>query len=207
MSLLGTTLAGRPRAWRWHPNMNDLSEELTILEKQWSSGKQDVPTARRILFVAWYVAVEPAFITGFDSTPPFVMQVRDRLLSVVEESAKADLESALVLGYMASFAPYAFGSSDQWLLKAQALLENAYRIAGKQNRRNNEISRIGYHLAIAIERAEEHQSSNGDEDANDDEGEVDETFFDCEKYDTFPEMFLGDTEYDHYFAHIFGCRK
>ena len=184
--------------------MKKPAEELGMLEKEWASGKRDTHIARRILFLAWYAVVEPSFVTGIDSTP-YVKQVWHELLSVVERSAQNNLESALILGYMASFAPYVFGSDDVWLPKAQSLLENAYKIAKEQNRKKNELSLIGYNLAIAIERVKANQSSNGVQ--NGDEGEVDETFYISEDYVYFTDMFHGESEYDRYFARIFGCRK
>jgi hypothetical protein len=185
--------------------MSDLSEELTVLENQWAAGKRDASIARRILFISWYVAVEPSFVTDMDGTPPSVKQVWDDVLSVAESSAHNDLESALVLGYMISFAPYVFGSDEMWLPKAETLLETAYKIAEEHNRTKSELGQIGYHLAIAVERVNKKQSSDGV--TNDDEGDVDETFFESADSDLFPDMFVGESEYDCYFAHIFGCRK
>ena len=185
--------------------MSDLSKELTVLENQWAAGKRDVSIARRILFISWYVAIEPSFVTDMDDTPPSVKQVWDEVLSVAERSAQNDLESALVLGYMISFSPYIFGPNETWLPKAQSLLENAYRIAEEQHRTKSELSLIGYHLATAIERVNMNQSSNCYN--TDDEGDVDETFYDSNLSIRFSDMFMGKTEYDKYFAHIFGCRK
>ena len=95
--------------------------------------------------------------------------------------------------------------SRKWLPKAQSLLENAFKMAEKQNRKKNELSLIGYNLAIAIEQVNALQSSNVVEECE--EGEVDETFYYSEDRDYFTDMFLGETEYDRYFAGILGCRK
>jgi hypothetical protein len=154
--------------------MRKLSDELAILKNKWVSGERDPDTARKLLFVGWYVFVEPDFVTGIDTTlyakqstrigpngkpysvhaydgcmggTPDIQKILDELLLIVEDSANTDLESALVLGYMASFSPYVFGSEDVWFRKAQSLLENAYKIAEEQNRKKNELSQIGYQLA------------------------------------------------------------
>jgi hypothetical protein len=184
--------------------MKKIAEELAMFEKEWASGKRDTHLARRILFIAWYVVVEPSFVTGIDSTP-YVKQIWHELLSVVEKSAQNNLESALIFGYMISFAPYVFGPDDIWLPKAQSLLENAFKMAKEQNRKKNELSVIGYNLAIAIDYVNALQSSNVVEECE--EGEVDETFYYSEDRDYFTDMFIGESKYDRYFARIFGCRK
>ena len=185
--------------------MSSLTEELKSLEKQWVSEKQDAHIARRLLFIGWYVFIEPSFVTGINSLPAFLSDVWGAVLSVVERSAQKDLESALVLGYMISFSPCLFGPDETWLPKAQKLLENAYQIAEEQTRTKSELSQIGYQLAIAIERIKENVSSNIVE--VDNEGDVDETFYVSEDSAPFSDMFFGETEYDLYFAHIFGCRR
>jgi hypothetical protein len=184
--------------------MKKLGEELAMLEKEWASGKRDIHLARKILFIAWYVVVEPSSVTGIESTP-YVKQVWDELLSVVERSAQNNLESSLILGYMISFAPYVFGPDDVWLPKAQSLLENAFKMAEEQNRKQNELSLIGFNLAIAIDYVNALQSSNVVEECE--ESEVDEAFYYSEDRDYFTDLFLGESEYDRYFAWIFGCRK
>jgi activator of HSP90 ATPase len=60
-------------------------------------------------------------------------------------------------------------------------------------------------LACAIERVKESQSTDNVEDTN--EENVEETSYDCEDIEIFTDLFNGDSDYDCYFAHIFGCKK
>ena len=82
----------------------ELAEERAALEEAWATGQRDVATARRLLFLAWYVFVEPPEATGnCKDVDPRV--VREELIPTVERSAEVDFESALVLGYLAWYAP------------------------------------------------------------------------------------------------------
>lgn len=183
--------------------MSTFAEEYDILEEQWKSGKRDIQVTRKLLFINWYVFVESS-VSGMWKAPPYLKQIWPELLSIVETSAQNDLESALVLGHMIQIYPFYFGDEDEWLRKSQTLYEIAYRIAEEQNRTTNELSMIGCFLASAIENVKRNQSSGCVED--DEESEVDESFFDEENYGYFTDMFLGTSEYDRYFGWIFGCK-
>jgi hypothetical protein len=185
--------------------MNELAQELASLKREWESGRRELGIARRIVFLVWYSFFASPLDNETPLSPVYIESIPDEVLSTVEESAKSNLESALVLGYMISFEPFVFGPGDVWFPKAQSILETAYRIAEEQDRRKNELSLIGYHLAVAIEGVKKSQPSTRVEE-EDDEGDVDETFFDSENYGYFTEMFFGDSEYDHYFAQILGRR-
>lgn len=163
-----------------------LAAEWNVLADEWTTGKRDVGTARRLLYLVWYVRVEPSFCTGVD-TLPNADALWPELVSVVSDSAEDDFESALVFGYFVWFAPWVFGVGETWLPKARVSLEKALHIARRDGRTTDEIELIAFYL-----RAAGGKSRNVP--PPDNEG--------C-----FPDMFLGDSGYDEYFGWIFSGRS
>jgi hypothetical protein len=164
----------------------ELAEELAALEEAWANGQRDVATARRLLFLAWYVFVEPPEFTGnCKDVNPRVVQ--EELIPAVARSAEVDFESALVLGHIAGYTPYFFGGTEAWLLRAQTCFRDALNMARRDGRTKKEQRLIKYRLRAATETRY--------------------NVLPPSKEGCFPDMFLGDSAYDEYFAWIFSGRS
>jgi hypothetical protein len=163
-----------------------LTEEWNVLADEWTTGQRDVGTARRLLYLIWYLRVEPSSCTGVE-TLPNADALWPELVSIVSDSAQDDFESALVFGYLVWFAPWVFGVGETGLPKARVSLEKALHIARRDGRTTDEIELIAFYLRAAAGKSRNVPPP-------DNEG--------C-----FPDMFLGDSGYDEYFSWIFSGRS
>lgn len=102
-------------------NKTALGEALSLLTQRWQAGVRDEETAVRLLFLCWYSAIEPPYLTGLPET--------GFLLSEVFEQAggedKATPIILLAMGEIAGIFPWTAGDEIVWAEKAERLERKA----------------------------------------------------------------------------------
>jgi hypothetical protein len=96
-----------------------LGRAYELLRDQWLSGERDRELALHLVFLAWYLMVEPPHLTGLDENRvPTVglcamfIGVHDWLLPHGSETN--DAEALFVIGLMARLGPWLFGDEAAW---------------------------------------------------------------------------------------------
>jgi hypothetical protein len=94
-----------------------LGQALEILLQQWDFGIRSRELALHLLFLCWYLMLEPPHITGMEASNP----IADRLQAVFNEvhnhfrtSITNDAEMLYVVGLMAHLTPWLLGETNQW---------------------------------------------------------------------------------------------
>ena len=102
-----------------------LGPALGLILDQWRSGDRERELGLHLLFLAWYLMVEPPFLTGLDETrvsseelAAVFREVHDWLLP--DATATQDAEVLYVTGLMASLAPWLLGDSEEWTRRSEA---------------------------------------------------------------------------------------
>lgn len=102
------------------------------LRDQWRAGDRDRELALHLLFLAWYLNLEPSHLTGLDETrvsteelPGMFSEVHDWLLP--DGANSDDAEALFVAGLPAIMAPWLLGDVDLWTARSEA-----YRVRYRQ---------------------------------------------------------------------------
>jgi hypothetical protein len=100
-----------------------LGRAYELLRDQWRSGDRDRELGLHLMFLAWYLLIEPPFLTGLDTA-----QVEDGELAgvfndvhaVLLSTGTTDAEALYVVGLMAQLAPWLLGPVHEWTSRSEA---------------------------------------------------------------------------------------
>jgi len=102
-----------------------LGAAYELLHEQWQSGERDREVALHLMFLAWYLIVEPSHLTGLDETrvsiadlPAVFVEVHDWLLP--DGIASTDAEALYVAGLPASMFPWELGDDRLWTARSES---------------------------------------------------------------------------------------
>jgi hypothetical protein len=100
-----------------------------VLIERWRAGVRDRELGLHLAFLAWYMMVEPPFLTGVDRTripqeslPGLFREVHDFLAPLESQ----DMEALYVFGLMAHLFPWVLGDEREWETRS-AEYRTAYR--------------------------------------------------------------------------------
>jgi len=109
-----------------------LGPAFEVFRGQWESGERDRELALHLLFLAWYLYIEPAHLTGLDeariptdSLAAVFHAAHDWLLPTGEDTE--DAEALYVAGLAAHLVPWALGDTSLWTARSEA-----YRVRYRQ---------------------------------------------------------------------------
>jgi hypothetical protein len=109
-----------------------LGAAFEVFRAQWESGERDRELALHLLFLAWYLCLEPPHLTGLDeaSVPAgdlaaLCTAAHDWLLPTGADTQ--DAEALYVAGLAAQLCPWAFGEPSLWIARSEA-----YRVRYRQ---------------------------------------------------------------------------
>jgi hypothetical protein len=94
-----------------------LGEAYELLRDQWRSGDRDRELALHLMFLAWYLTIEPPFLTGLDARRTPSDELPAAFLEVhghFEASIESDVEMLYVVGLMAHLCAWCIGDVDSW---------------------------------------------------------------------------------------------
>jgi len=101
-----------------------LGPAYVLLRGQWKRGDRDRELALHLMFLAWYLAVEPPYSTGADEAlvPSDELQavfneVHDCLLPYCD--ATNDAEALYAVGLAAHMFPWALGDEQLWMRRSK----------------------------------------------------------------------------------------
>jgi len=102
-----------------------LGAAFEVLCDQWRAGERDRELALHLLFLAWYLNVEPAHLTGLDETrvsskelPGIFNEVHDWLLP--DGAASSDAEALYAAGLPARMFPWVLGDHEVWTARSES---------------------------------------------------------------------------------------
>jgi hypothetical protein len=102
-----------------------LGPAYELLRDQWCSGERDRELALHLFFLAWYVNIEPAHLTGLDEQ----RLVEGELVAIINEvhdwvlpngAASDDIEALYVAGLPAQMFPWVLGDNGLWTARSIA---------------------------------------------------------------------------------------
>jgi len=109
-----------------------LGATYELLRDRWRSDERNRELALHLMFLAWYLIVEPAHLTGLDETRVPTAELRktfndahDWLLPIGD--ASTDVEALYVAGLPAHMFPWALGDEHLWAARSAA-----YRVRYRQ---------------------------------------------------------------------------
>lgn len=102
-----------------------LGPAFEAFRAQWDSGERDRELALHLMFLAWYLYVEPPHLTGLDqaripagSLAAVFNAAHDWLLPTGADTA--DAEALYAAGLAAQLCPWALGEPSLWIARSQA---------------------------------------------------------------------------------------
>lgn len=109
-----------------------LGAAFEVFRGQWESGERDRELALHLMFLAWYLYLEPAHLTGLDeaqiptdSLTAAFNAAHDWLLPAGADTD--DAEALYVAGLAAGLCPWALGETSLWTARSEA-----YRVRYRQ---------------------------------------------------------------------------
>ena len=106
-----------------------LGEAFELLRNAWRSGDRDRDLGLHLMFLAWYLAIEPPYLTGLDESqtpsielPPVFSEVHDYFAAGIDR----DPEMLYVVGLMARLCPWCIGDVGLWEMRSENY-RKAYR--------------------------------------------------------------------------------
>jgi hypothetical protein len=109
-----------------------LGAALEVFHAQWAAGERDRELALHLMFLAWYLYVEPAHLTGLDEAKisaddltAVFNAAHDWLLPAGAETD--DAEALYVAGLAARLCPWALGEPSHWTARSEV-----YRVRYRQ---------------------------------------------------------------------------
>ena len=109
-----------------------LGAAYELLRDQWRSDERDRELALHLMFLAWYLIIEPAHLTGLDETRVSAAELR-RMFSDAHDwllplgDASSDVEALYVAGLPAHMSPWELGDVRLWEARSAA-----YRVRYRQ---------------------------------------------------------------------------
>jgi len=102
-----------------------LGPAYELLRDQWRSGDRDRELGLHLMFLAWYLNVEPPFLTGLDAAhvqPAELTTVFNDVHAVLlSDGADAtDAEALYVVGLMAHLTAWLLGDDEEWTDRSES---------------------------------------------------------------------------------------
>ncbi len=104
-----------------------LGRALELLWDRWEAMKRDKETALRLLFLAWYVNVEPPFLTGF-SDDLDSGEIFQRVFIDVGGANCPEAEILFAVGTLCLLAPWSIGPEEKWRAIGEECLDAARKL-------------------------------------------------------------------------------
>ena len=107
-----------------------LGDALELAASEWRSGNRDRELRLHVLFLCWYCAVEPPFLTGLkESTFPSTRlpQLFQDVYDTFKDGILDDAEGLFIVGLMAQLAPWALGEDASTWNSRSATFRARYR--------------------------------------------------------------------------------
>lgn len=102
-----------------------LGAAFEVFRTQWASGERDRELALHLMFLAWYLYLEPSHLTGLDEARTPIEDLaavfnaaHDWLLPTGAETE--DVEALYVAGLAAQLCPWALGETSLWIARSKA---------------------------------------------------------------------------------------
>jgi hypothetical protein len=102
-----------------------LGAAFEVFRGQWDSGERDRELALHLMFLAWYLYLEPPHLTGLDearvpinSLAAVFNAAHDWLLPIGVDTE--DVEALYVAGLAARLCPWALGEVSLWTARSEA---------------------------------------------------------------------------------------
>jgi hypothetical protein len=102
-----------------------LGPAFELFRTQWQSGERDRELALHLMFLAWYLCIEPPFLTGLDTASnsdgelaSMFNAVHDWLLPAGADTH--DAEALFVAGLAARLVPWVLGDEPSWTARSEA---------------------------------------------------------------------------------------
>jgi hypothetical protein len=102
-----------------------LGAAFEVFRAQWESGERDRELALHLMFLAWYLYLEPSHLTGLDEARNPVgglaavfNAAHDWLLPTGADTE--DVEALYVVGLAARLCPWALGEASLWTARSEA---------------------------------------------------------------------------------------
>lgn len=101
-----------------------LPAAFAIHQDEWKLGNRDRELALHLGFIAWYLNVEPPFLTGLDQTTLSTRELTTALLDAHDwllpaGLASSDFEALYVFGLMGHLYAWACGDEQTWIARAE----------------------------------------------------------------------------------------
>jgi len=107
-----------------------LGAAYVLLRDEWRLGHRDRELALHLMFLAWYLMIEPPHLTGLDPAQIDGTELREVFTDVhtvtVGRAETTDPEALYVVGLMAHLAPWLLGPEDEWAARSK-LYRSRYR--------------------------------------------------------------------------------
>jgi hypothetical protein len=94
-----------------------LAAAYVILCDAWWNGDRDRELALHLMFLCWYMLIEPPHITGLDEgrlPSSELVRVFNGVYDIMAPGSEADPEFLYVVGLMSALAPWLLGDNDTW---------------------------------------------------------------------------------------------
>jgi hypothetical protein len=111
-----------------------LGAAFDVFRGQWESGERDRELALHLMFLAWYLCVEPSHLTGLDearissdSLAAVFNAAHDWLLPTGADTD--DVEALYVAGLAARMFPWVLGEESLWTARSEAYRVRYRRLA------------------------------------------------------------------------------
>src|SRR5690348_12438133 len=102
-----------------------LGPAFEVLRDQWRSGERDRELALHLMFLAWYLNLEPPYLTGLDVSrmsshelSSLFNEAHDWLLPF--GAASDDAEALYAAGLAARLCPWLLGDEQQWTARSES---------------------------------------------------------------------------------------
>ena len=109
-----------------------LGEAYELLRNAWRAGDRDRDLALHLIFLAWYLNIEPPFLTGVDENrapstemPLLFTEVHDYFAPRIYE----DAEMLYVVGLMAHLCEWCVGDASVWKARSEEYRQAYRRLA------------------------------------------------------------------------------
>ena len=94
-----------------------LGSAYQILRDAWLSGDRDRELCLHLMFLCWYILIEPPHLTGLDESrvPSSELgRIFNEVFDFMSPASQNDSEFLYVVGLMSALAPYLLGDNDTW---------------------------------------------------------------------------------------------
>jgi hypothetical protein len=104
------------------PRKGTLAAAYAILRGDWLRGDRDRELALHLMFLSWYMLIQPPHLTGFDETRVSSADLVAMFTEVHDHLAPAnndDAEALYAVGLMSHLAPWLLGDHASWEARSE----------------------------------------------------------------------------------------